>query len=157
MIKNPILKNILSVVAITFFGFVLLNLTFVLDFLFVTAITKLINLFTSIDLAITYGWYPPVMQGLFIITIGLVSWLVFRSKLGTFLKAAYLTIPTAIALATVGMSLYRWPVVVYSLSGLLVIITLYYFYRTKKPWLYWYAIIIVSFALLIMVLTGAEI
>lgn len=156
-IKNPIIKNILSAIAIALLGFVLLNLIFILDFLFVTAVTKIINLFTPTDLAMTYSWYPPVMQGLFIIIIGLVSWLVFRSKLGTCLKAAYLTIPTAVILATIGIFLYRWPVVSYSLGGLITIGALYYFYCTKKPWLYWYAVILVSITLLIMGITGTEI
>ena len=157
MFKYPIIKNILSVVAVTLLGFALLNLTFILDFLFQTAVSKLVNLFTPVDLAMTYAWYPPLLQILFVVIIGLVSWLVFRSKLPVILKAAYLTIPTAVVLATVGIVLYRWPIAAYSLGGLLSAGTLYYFYRTTKPWLYFYAVILVSFAILVMGLTGAEI
>lgn len=156
-IKSPIIKNILSVIIITLFGFVLLNLTFILDFLFQGLIDAIVNLFTKTDFNMAWPWFPPLKHGLFVVVIGLVSWLVFKSKLKDIYKATYLTVPTAVILVTIGMSFYRWPVAVYSICGVLVAGILYFFYRTKKPWLYCYAVIIVSLVLLIMNLTGTEI
>lgn len=155
-IKNPIVKNILSAVTIIFFGFVLLNLTFLLDFLFQSIIDSLISFFTKADF-MAWPWLPLVKHSLFAVVIGLISWLVFRSKIRDFYKATFLTVPTAVVLVTIGILLFHWPIAVYSISGLLVAGALCYLYRTKKPWLYWYAVILVSLALAIMSLTGAEI
>jgi hypothetical protein len=55
------------------------------------------------------------------------------------------------------MFLYRWPVAAYSLGSLFGIGVLYYFYRTKQPWLYYYTVILVGFALAIFSLLGGEI
>jgi len=157
MLKNPIFKNILQTLAVALFGFVLLNLTFLFDFLFQTLITRFINLFTQTDLMMTYGWYPPFLHILFMIVIGLVSWFIFKSRLGTFYKATYMTVPTAVVLATVGISLYLWPIAAYSLGALISIGILYYFYRTKQPWLYYYTVILIGITMLLVGLLGVEI
>lgn len=157
ILKNPIAKNILSAVAIAGFGFILLNLTFLFDFLFQSLIIGLVRLFTPVDLVMAYPWLPPIMHALFVAVIGLISWSVFRSKLSVFYKAIYMTVPLAVVFATIGMFLYRWPVAAYSLGGLFSIGALYYFFRTKQPWLYYYALILVGLTLLIASLLGMEI
>lgn len=157
MFKNPIAKKILSAVAVAGFGFVLLNFTFLFDFFFQSLVQGFIKFFTPIDFAMTYSWFPPIMHIMFVIVIGLISWAVFRSKLSVFLKAVYMTVPVAVGLATLGMFLYPWPVAIYLLGALLVIGVLYYFYRSKQPWLYYYTLILVSFALAIFSLSGGEI
>lgn len=42
-VKNPIFKNVLSAVAVAGFGFILLNLTFIFDFLFQSLVDGAIN------------------------------------------------------------------------------------------------------------------
>ena len=157
-LKNPVAKNILSALAIAFFGFILLNLTFLFDFLFQSLVRRLFMLFLPIDNPeMSYNWWPPMMQGLFLIVIGLTTWLVFRSKLSVLYKAIFLTVPTAAVLATIGIILFHWPVAVYSLGGLLIIAVLYYFYRSRQPWLYYYSVILIGLALAIFTLAGGEI
>jgi hypothetical protein len=157
MIKNPIAKKILLALAVAGLGFVLLNLTFIFDWFFQSAIMALMRIFTPVDLLMVSRGFPPLLHGLFLIVIGLISWAVFRSKLSVFLKAVYMLVPVAVGLATLGMFLYRWPIVVYSLGALFVIGVLYYFYRTKQPWLYYYAVILISLVLAIFTLSGGEI
>lgn len=157
LIKNPVIKNVLSAIAVAFFGFILLTLTFIFDALFQSLVDWVVKLFTSVDFNMTWHWFPPVKHALFVVIIGLISWLVFRSKLKTIYKAIYMTVPVAVVLVTVGMFLYRWPIVGYSVGSLLCIGTLYYFYRTKQPWLYYYTVVLIGLILAIFTLSGGEI
>ena len=157
MFKNPIVKNILSAVAVAVFGFILLNLAFMFDFLVQSLVIGLIKLFTPVDLMTNFQWLPPAMHGLFVVIISIISWFVFRSKLGTLYKAIYMTVPLAVVFVTLGIFFYRWPIVSFSLGGLFGIGVLYYFYRTKQPWLYYYTVILVGFTMLLVGLLGVEI
>lgn len=157
MFKNPIVKNILSAVAVAGFGFILLNITFMFDFLLHMLVTVIIKLFVPVNPAMDYSWFPPMMHTLFVVVIGLISWLIFKSKLSVLYNAIYMTVPSAVVFATLGIFLYRWPVVAYSLGSLISIGVLYYFYRTKQPWLYYYTVILVGLVLAIFSLLGGEI
>lgn len=157
LLENQIIKNILSALAVLVFGFILLNLAFMFDFLIQSLVVGLIKLFTPVNFETNFQWLPPALHGLFVVIIGVISWFVFRSKLGTLYKAVYMTVPVAVIFVTIGMSLYRWPVVAYSLGGLFGVGVLYYFYRTKKPWLYSYTVVLVGLTLAIFSLSGGEI
>jgi len=157
-IKNPIVRNILSAIAVAGFGFILLNLTFILDFLFQGLIIGLIKFFIpQVNPPMDYYWFPPTMHISFVIIIGLISWFFFKSKLKVLYKAIYMTVPLAVVLATLGMFFYPLPIVAYSLGGLFIISVLYYFYRTKQPWIYYYTLILVSLVMLMVSLLGVEI
>lgn len=157
MFKNPIVKNILSAVAVAAFGFILLNIAFMFDYLLHSLVVRVIRLFIPVDPEMTYYWFPPMMHILFVFVIGLISWLIIRSKLGVLYKAVYMTVPLAVVFVTFGMFLYQWPVAVYALSSLFAIAVLYYFYRTKQPWLYYFTVILVGLVLTIFSLLGGEI
>ena len=157
MFKNPNGKHIVSAVAVAVFGFILLNIAFLFDFLIQTLAAGIIRLFIPANPAMDYSWYPPAMHGLFVGIIGFISWQVFRSKLRTLYKAMYMTVPLAVVFVTFGMFLYRWPVAAYASGSLFSISVLYYFYRTKQPWLYYYTVILVSLTLLLTGLLGVEI
>lgn len=157
MLKNPLIKNVLSSLAIAGFGFLLLNVAFIFDWLLQSLIIRLIRYFTPVDFQANFQWFPPVMQGVFVIVIGIISWFVFKSKFGTLYKAIYMTVPLAVVLVISGILLYRWPIAVYSFGTLFTFGLLYYFYRTKKPWLYYYTVLLVSTTLLIFTLSGGEI
>jgi len=156
-LKKPLVKNILSALAVIFFGFILLNLAFLFDSLFQNLIIGLLRLFTPVDLMGNFHWLPPIMHFLFMIVIGLISWLVFKSKLGALYKAIFMTVPLAVVFVTMGMFLGQWPTVVYSIGGLLFIGILFYFFRTKKPWLYYYTLILISLLMLLVGLLKVEI
>jgi hypothetical protein len=155
MFRNPWVKNIISALAVAAFGFVLLNLTFLFNFL----VVKLIGLFVSEEFMSTHQWqcFPMMRHAFFLVIIGLISWLVFRSKLGTLYKAIYMTVPLAVIFVTLGMFLYHWPVVPYLVGGLFTIGVLFYLYRTKQPWLYFYTVILVALSLMIFTILGGEI
>ena len=156
---KPLARNILPAIAVAGFGFILLNLAFIFDFLFQSAVLWFVRLFVRLsddDLNII-GWIPPAMHLSFVIVIGLISWFVFRSKLRVLFKAIFMTVPTAVVLVTLGMFLYRWPLVSYSVGTLSSAAVLYCFYRTKQPWLYFYTVILISLTLFVFTLSGGEI
>jgi len=157
LLKNKIIKTILSAGAVAAFGFILLNITFLFDFIFQGMIRGLVGLFIPLDPNSDLYWFPPMMHILFLSLIVLISWFVFKSKLKVFYKAIYMTVPLATIFATIGMFLYQWPIVSYSLGILFGMCVLYYFYRTKQPWIYYYTLVLISFTMLIVTLFGIEI
>jgi hypothetical protein len=150
-------KNIFIAATVAVFGFILLNITFLFDFLFQSLIDTFVALFTHIDFNMTWHWFAPIKHVMFMVVIGMISWQIFRSKLRVLFKAVYMTVPLSVVFVTCGMSLYRWPVAAYSLGGLFSLSVLYYLYRTKQPWLYYYTVILVSLTLLLVGLLGVEI
>ncbi len=121
MLRNPHVKNILSAVAVAGFGFVLLGLTFIVDFLFQSLVDGVVRLFTPADFNMAWHWFPPTKHAMFVVIIGLISLPIFRSKLHTLYKAIYMTVPLAVAFVTIGIFLYRWPVLPYLFGGLFAI------------------------------------
>lgn len=157
LVRNQTVRNILSALAVAVFGFLLLNLTFLFDFLFQSVVDVFVSLLTPVDFNMEWHWFPPLKHAMFVIIIGLISWLVFRSQVGILYKAIYLTVPVAVGLVTVGIFLYHWPIVSYSFGSFLCIGVLYYFYHSKQPWLYYYAVVLVGLTLAIFTLLGGEI
>ena len=156
-LRNQTIRNILSALAVAVFGFILLNLTFLFDVLFQSVVDAFVSFLTPVDFNIAWHWFPPLKHAMFVIIIGLISWLIFRSQVGILYKAIYLTVPVAVALVTVGIFLYRWPILSYSFGSFLCSGVLYYFYRTKQPWLYYYTVTLVGLTLAIFTLLGGEI
>jgi hypothetical protein len=154
MVGNPGVRNILSALVVAGAGFVLLNLTF----LFFYAISLVLEVLIIPDSTpMERPWFMPVSFAVSTVVIGLVSWFVFRSRLVTLIKATYLTVPVAVALVLIGIALYHWPTVPYLVNGLLTAGVLFFFYRTKQPWLYYYSVILVALTLMIFTLLGGEI
>ena len=157
MLKNPYVKNILLALAVAVFGFVLLNLTFLFDFLFQSLVDGVIRLFTPADFNMAWHRFPPTKHAMFMVIIGLISWPIFRSKLGVLYKAIFMTVPVAVFLVTIGIFLYEWPIVPYLVGGFFTLLVLFCFYRTKQPWLYYYSVILIALTLMIFTLLGGEI
>jgi hypothetical protein len=157
MLKNAYVKNILSALAVTVFGFMLLNLTFIFDYLLTTLISLPVQVFSSTGFEATNRWFPPLTQLIFVIVIAVISRFVFKSKLGEIHKAVFSTAPAAVTFAIIGIALNRWPVIAYGVSALVLGAVLVYLYRARESWVYYYAVILVAWTLLIMDLTGTEI
>lgn len=153
MFKNSYLKNVLTVLLVAFAGFILLNLTFLLYALSVT----LADRFLPVDFGATHRWFGPLTLSIFIVIIALISWLVLKSKLNKIYKATYLTVPLAVVFMVIGIILYRWPVFAYGINALIFGAVLVYLYKTKKPWLYYYTVILIALVLLIFTLSGGQI
>jgi len=164
---HPIVKGILSILAVTVIGFFLLNLAFILDALFQGLIDAVVSIFYPIDYDMLFNyeavyWYPPLKHGLFVVLIGIISWYVFRSKLGDVWKATYMVVPMATVLLTIGIFTSvlpgaLWPLVSISLGTLFTLVVLYYLYRTKQPWIYYYSAMAMALTMLMVVLFGVEI
>jgi hypothetical protein len=152
MFKNPIVKKILSALAVAGLAFVLLNLTFLLYAFLQNLIRDMIGYNPNFEPKLP--WVPLL---LFLVVIGLISWLVFRSKLGAFWKASFASVPLAVILVFIGIRWYLWSVIAYSLGGLISLGILYYLWRKKKSWMYFYTVILISLALGIFTLLGGEI
>jgi hypothetical protein len=157
--KNKTVRTILALIAVPFFGLILLGLTFIFDSLFQSILRRLLGLFLPLgpEPEMNLHWLPPLQHLSFAVVIVLISWLVLRLKIKTIFKAIFLTVPLAVIFATAGIFLYRWPVAVYSLGGLILVGIMYYLYRNKQPWIYYYAAILVATVLAIFTLTGGEI
>lgn len=153
MFQNPYVKKVLSALTIVFLFFILLNLTFLFDFLLQSAIRYIFRA----NIEMTNQWFPPILHIIFISIIVLISWLVSKSNLKEIYKIIYLTVPVAVTFVTIGMFLYRWPILSYGISALILGVIMVYFYITKKTWLYYYTVIIVVLVLLMMGLLGGDI
>lgn len=152
-VKNPYIRNTLLALFIALSGFTLLNLTF----LFYAAIINGVALLFPDDYAMKSGLYMPTMMT--IISLGIIVgyYFVYQSKIKDIYKATLMTIPTAIILIMEGIMLSEWPWAAIPAGAVLTAGALYYFYKAKKSWLYWFAVIIVALALVIMIATGTDI
>jgi len=155
--RNLIVKNIFSALAVAVFGFILLNITFLFDALYQGILRGLIGLFVPLNLDMNLYWFPPLMHISFVVIIGLISWFIFKSKLKLIYKAIFMTVPLAVVFATIGMFLYKWIWAVYLLGILFGAGVLYYLYRTKQPWIYYYTLILISLLMFLVILFGVEI
>lgn len=153
MIKNQYIKNILAAAVVAVLGFLLLNLAFILDWAFQSLLLRLFPM--NADTRISC--IPAARHVLFFILILLLTWPVLRSNLKRIFKAAYLTVPAAVTFATVGILLYQWPAAMYSISVLIYGGTVYFLYRRRMSWLYYYSVTLVAVALLAVGLLGIDI
>lgn len=153
MKHKSVLKNVLTFIAIPAAGYILLLLTFMLDALFQMAI----NRFFPLNYNMTVYWLPISKHILFAVIILILALLVFKSKLKDSYKAVFAAVPTAVILITEGIFLYRWPAVEYIICPLTYGIIIFYLYKTRKSWIYYYSVSWVALALLVMAITGVEI
>jgi hypothetical protein len=156
-LNNPVVNNIISAMGIAFLGMALLNLTFIVDALYQGLVRGIISLFIPLGPDMELYWFPPLMHGSFVVMICIMSYFIFRSRIKVFYKAAFMAVPVAVVLVTLGMFLYRWPIILYSLGTLSCISVLYWLYHKRLPWQYYYTLILFSLALAIFTLLGGEI
>lgn len=147
---NPLIPIIVIPVA----GLVLLNLAF--------AFTAIIRYALFILYNPSGGDGPFFMPRLFHVITPLIfmviSYLVLSNKkLKDIYKATFSVVPTAVLLVYTGIFLYNWPLAVYIVSGVIVTAVFFYLYRTKRHWMYYYAVSLVSVALLYMQIRGIDI
>jgi hypothetical protein len=148
------MNPIIPIIVIPLVGLVLLNLAFML-----TAVIR-ISLFTLSNSGGSEParWLPLAMHLATAVILLLISFLVLRNKkLKDIYKATFSVVPIAVVLVYTGMFLYNLPIVVYVLSAVIVAAIAFYLYKTKKPWMYFYALFLISSALLYMQVTGIDI
>ena len=151
--KSVYLKYFLSALAIVAGGFFLFNIVF----LIFAGIINGILFFLPDDFTATDTWFMPVAMSMIGISFLVGFYFLFKSKLPQLIKAVLMTVPAAIVFVGIGVALYKWPWAIYTLSILIGLTVFYYFYRSKQPWLYYFSILYVAIALIIMSLTGTDI
>lgn len=147
-------NTIVALIVIPLVGYVLLLIAFLL-----TAVIRmgLARLFFMGD-SEPASWMPRFFHIGTALLFLLLSFLVLRKKnLKPLYKATFSVVPTAVLLVYTGMFLYNWPTVVYMISGLIVASILFYLYKTKSSWMFYYAVGLVSATLLYMQINGIDI
>lgn len=151
---NKNVKTALTVVAIPVLSYLLLVLTFIVD----AAFQHLIDRFFPPTYNMESNWLPPSKHIMFLVLVLIISFFILRAKkLKDFYKAVYSSVPTGVLLATAGLSLYSWPAVQYSVCVLIYAVIIFYLFKTKRSWMYFYAVSAVALSLLLMTVFGVEI
>lgn len=154
MSEKKALNPLIPILLIPILGFILLNLTF----LFAAGFRIGIYLITNRLVNEPIEWIPLVSHTLTFLIILTISFFILRSKRVTdLIKSIFSVIPIAVLLVYTGIFLYSYPILVYLISGLVVLGTSFYLYKQKKSWMYYYALGLVSIALLIMMILGIDI
>jgi hypothetical protein len=148
-------KNILSMLVIIGVSFVLFNVAFVLAYFVNTMynilIMPFINKADSIR-AIHFSWHY-----LYLILIFILSWFVLRRPLKDLVKATFFTLPLVIALTEVGIQFYSRPALVWIINAVIIGSALFYFYKRKYSWLYYFATIYVTVIEIFVFCSGMQI
>jgi len=144
-------KNILSVLVIVVGGFILFNVAFLLAAIVINA--------TMSVLGMTQNEAPPMVGSvLYMLLFFLISWFVFRSQLVDIIKATFLTMPLVVILAMVGISLYhqsKW--VIAGVGTMIISAVLYYLYKKKLSWLYYFSTFYVVMVALFVMLFNVQV
>jgi hypothetical protein len=125
--------------------------------MFAAVFQMLVHKLFSLDYNSAIRWFPISRHVSFAFIIMLIAWFVFKSKLKDFYKAVYAMVPTAVILVTTGILLYQWPMVLYVIGTIFYGTIIIYLYKTKKSWIFYYAVTLVSAALLILGVLGIDI
>ena len=153
MFKNSNLKKVLPPLSIVVSIPILLTLLFLFYALIFNFYDKIIP--WSQDAGPnSYFILRPIT--LFVI-LAVISWFIFRSKIATLYKAIYTIVPVATVLAFIAIYFNGRPVLIYSLGALFSLGVLAYLFLTKKSWLYYFSVIIISITLLAVGLLGVDI
>ena len=153
MIKSPNLRKALSALAIL----VSIPILFTLLFLFYALIFNFYDMLIPLNPNVGPNPYFILRPITLFVILAVLSWFIFRSKIATLYKAIYTTVPVGTVLAFVAIVFYSQPVLIYSLGALFALSVLSYLFFTKKPWPYYFSVISVSIALLMVNILGVEV
>ncbi|MDD4517399.1 MAG: hypothetical protein ACOYEN_08660 [Limnochordia bacterium] len=148
-------KTFLSMLCIVGAGCILFNLAFILAYLVhITCGMVMSSLGQRLGnaRALYFSWHY-----VYLFFILLLSWAVFRTRLSDLGKAAFSTMPLIVILTEVGIQFYRWPVLVWAIGASIVGAVLLYLYKTKRSWMYYFAVIYVVAVEVLLTLSGTEI
>lgn len=148
--SNPIL----ALFFIPLGGLILLNLAFLLTAVIRFTMVRLININDSNSLS----RIPFAMHiGTAVILLAFSYLVLTKVEFNDLYRATFSIVPIAVLLVYTGMFLFEWPIAVYAVSVAIVASILIYLYKTKRPWMYYYALFLISSALLYMQITGIDI
>ena len=126
-------KYVLPMVVIVGGGFLLWNVAFMM----LAGIAALERLVLKTEgMSSPYG----VSRAIYLVTILVITYLIFRTKVEDYIKATILTVPLISILVLIGMKCYTYPIWVSLLigGGFLALIA-FVSYLVKAKWVYYFA------------------
>lgn len=154
---QSLLKNVFDALLVAILGFLLLNLTFMVYAGVYNLAFRAMGLGAEEGMDFANAAPPQILRVVLAVLIILLSWFVLRAKLNVILKAAFLMVPVATALVTIGIYFFGSPVLAYVLGGLICAGLLLWLYKNKWHWLYMYSVLLVAGALTLMGVLGIDI
>lgn len=151
---GPFVRYIWQSLIISAIGFMLLNASFLLDFLWHNSVTLAIMQITGSDPNELHAWYPPALKVSFLLLVLFASYFVLTSKFNTVIKAAFTVVPVATLLLTTaqffaGSSTYATLSCVVILAGIL-----YWISKHGMPWQYLFSVTLAGIGSLAFIITG---
>ena len=145
--KNPWVKKILIMLAISIVSFIGFNLAFMLA----AVITLGIARFTGPN-SYTIG------RLIYLVVIYLIFFLVKGLKIPTWIKACIFSLPVVSTLVLIGVYGYGLAMpIIFGIGLVYIAAVAYYLYRTKSDWTYYYALSFVSICIAYVMLAGIDI
>lgn len=152
---KPWQKIVLSALVIVVGGFLLFNTAFSLAALVSMVCNFLVGALSQTD---DFALNPMFWGGLFVLIILVVSWFVLRTKWNVLVKATYLTMPLMVVLIFTGILLFEQPAwVPVAVGAAIVCAVLFFLYKKKLPWQYYFAVLYTGALALYVALAGVEI
>ncbi|MEQ8197686.1 MAG: hypothetical protein ABRQ27_06750 [Clostridiaceae bacterium] len=150
-------KNILSMIVIVVAGYILFITAFILAALVSRVYGMIVSPFAGNAggnaYLIHFSWHY-----VYLIFNLLLAWLVLRSRFNDLVKAAFLTMPLMVVLMEVGIQFYQQPQpLVLGIGAVIIGVILFYLYKKKLPWMYYFSTVYVTVMALIVLLSGMEI
>ena len=148
-------KNVLSAILIAASGFILFNIAFMLAAGTIWTCNWIVSLFTGkMDMAVNSIYGALV----FVLIMLVASWFIFKSKLKPIFKAIYLPMPLMVVLIFIGVLLFHLPQwVPISIGAVIIASILFFLYKKKLSWLYYFATLYTGAMALYVVIGGIEI
>lgn len=148
---NPWLKNILSCLVISAGGFILFNFAFLL--------AALVIRMTMRVMGISENEAPPVVSKAILLFLLLaISWIILKSRLPALVKATFVTMPLMVILVFAGIQFYNqamWMTI--GIGAVIVGTVLFYIYKKKLSWLYYFSTVYVAVLALLVALFRVQI
>lgn len=144
-------ENILSSLVIMLGGFILFNVAFLLAAFVINTSQRIIGM--------PQNAAPHLLgKALYLALIFIISFFVLKSKLNTLIKATYFTMPLMVVLVMVGLFLYQQPKSLIAVIGTLIVsAVLFYLYKKRLSWQYYFATFYVAVLGLCIMLFNIEI
>ena len=138
-------KYLLPVVVIMVGGFFLFGVAFVGDFAFQSVLRRLVRI--DFPLHIPYA-----------LLVLVISYFILKStKLPDLFKATYFCMPAMVTLLITYISLYNWVIVAYIAEVIVAGLLLFYLIRTKRTWIFYFALSYVLVLVITIRILGIDI
>lgn len=151
MKANPIKKYALPAGIIVVGGFILFNLAFILTAL-------VVNLLLAVEGNPESSILHIVGRLLALLLILVIIGLILRTRINHTVKATFMTMPLMTILVLLGITFYGQPLwVLYGVGAAIILAVLFFLYKRKLPWVYYFATLFVAALGIFIMATGMDI